>query len=315
VSFKTAVKHLLGLPAVWRAVERTRRQAVVALTYHRVCEDPRFSRIQPDVFAAQIRWLRDNCDVIGAAALKDRIANGAGRPSVLVTFDDGYRDYHDVAYPILREFAVPAINFLPTRFIDEGTPFWWDVLDDTVASSRKTEAAGPDGPPVTYPLRDLATRRAYAQLWKNALKTTPVPDRSPVFAAALAALDLGADAAKLDRQVMTWDEVRATLDLTTPGGHTHSHPIMSLLDDAHLDREVQTGRDRIRHETGITPTMFAYPSGAFNGRAKAAVARAGYTAAFTTLEGRNAGPVDWMALYRVPAPLTARDLPIAISGW
>ena len=44
--------------------------------------------------------------------------------------------------------------------------------------------------------------------------------------------------------MLTWDEVRATLDLTRYGGHSHTHPILSRLDRADAEREIRTCRDR-----------------------------------------------------------------------
>ena len=45
-----------------------------------------------------------------------------------VTVDDGYADFHDVGYPIFREFGVPAMLFVATGFISREIWFWWDKL-------------------------------------------------------------------------------------------------------------------------------------------------------------------------------------------
>lgn len=74
---------------------------------------------------------------------------------------------------------------------------------------------------------------------------------------------LGVDpnSSNIQRQMLTWDEVRATMKLTYFGGHTHTHPILSQLDSQSAEDEIRTCRDRIYQETGITPRYFAYPNG------------------------------------------------------
>jgi len=50
-----------------------------------------------------MQWLRAHCDPIGPDALVERSRSPRRtKPAVLVTFDDGYRSYHDLAYPVLK---------------------------------------------------------------------------------------------------------------------------------------------------------------------------------------------------------------------
>lgn len=313
---KTAGKRLLQHPVVWQATWPARRTGCVVLTYHRIGSNAQFSHIPTDVFRAQMRWLRRHCDVIHPDALRDRAANPPGkrRPSVVVTFDDGYRDYYEQAYPILQELEIPAINFLPTRFIDDGSPFWWDLLDTAVATTSLRTAPGPHGDALR--LDDPAAKRAFSRRWKAELKKLADPDRSPLLDEALAALGARRDTVRVDRQVMTWDQVRQVGQFTIAGGHTHNHKLMPFLEVDDLDEEVSACRHRIEAETGRRPRFFAYPSGAWSETARAAVARGGYDTAFTTREGFNqAGTIEWLTLNRFHAPSIETDLSTLLSGW
>ncbi len=44
---------------------------------------------------------------------------------VCITFDDGYQDNYDIAYPILRRLEVPFTVYVTTGFIDNCLPMWW----------------------------------------------------------------------------------------------------------------------------------------------------------------------------------------------
>ena len=57
------------------------------------------------------------CDIIAG---KDK-----GKPFVCLTFDDGYQDNYDIAYPLLKRLHVPFTVYVTTGFIDNQLPMWW----------------------------------------------------------------------------------------------------------------------------------------------------------------------------------------------
>jgi peptidoglycan/xylan/chitin deacetylase (PgdA/CDA1 family) len=102
-----------------QASERTDRLPV--LLYHRIAEDgpaelARY-RQTPAAFAEQMRWLRRHgYHAVTSADLLRHFASGRsfeGRP-VLLSFDDAYRDFHDIAWPILRAHDFTAEVFVVT---------------------------------------------------------------------------------------------------------------------------------------------------------------------------------------------------------
>lgn len=97
------------------------RPSIPVLMYHAVADDgpaelARY-RVAPDLFRAQLRWLRQNgYHSLSAAEAGWFIANRhplPGRP-VLITFDDGFADFADNAWPILRDHDFTALVFAVT---------------------------------------------------------------------------------------------------------------------------------------------------------------------------------------------------------
>jgi peptidoglycan/xylan/chitin deacetylase (PgdA/CDA1 family) len=305
---KRAVKRTLASSWGWRLVgPRVRPSGVIVLMYHRIVDRDRSLEGLPlEAFTAQMRWLRAHCDPIAPEAIVERTHDGGrARPAVLVTFDDGYRDYHDLAYPVLRELGIPALVFLATSFLDEEGMMWTDAVQWAALSTRRDRVRLPwpggstDGPVISLP--DLQARAALGERARDHLKKLPDDARRAAMAALLD--ELGAPPPR-PREMLSWDEARRTMDLTRFGGHTHTHPILSRLDRAAAEREIRTCRDRIAAEIGVTPTAFAYPNGRpedYTAETQEILRGLGFTTAYATSEGIAGPHTDWMAVKRLPA--------------
>ncbi len=302
---KRMVKAAIATPLGWRAYGLARGGGVSVLMYHRITRrgDP-FPGTDLDDFARQMRWLSRNCRPIAPEEFDSALSQPAtARPAVLVTFDDGYRDYHDNAYPVLAELKIPAAVFLATSFMDRGGMIWTDAVAWAANHSRQPHVALPWDRKKVFALSSDSDRARLASACKGFLKDQPDAERQRWQAALFAELKVDADDGSAGRQMLTWDEVRATMEHTRYGGHTHTHPILSQVSVAQAEQEIGTCRDRIRDETGRAPRYFAYPNGRaqdFNEDTRAILIRNGFDLGFSTIEGVHRRGMDRYAIRRQP---------------
>ena len=113
------------------------------LTYHRVLPDSIVSNdsilniaVSITNFRKQIEYLKNNFSILPIDNFLRHINSNSKQFKVLITFDDGYKDNLDYAYPILKEFNVPAIIYVITKFIGNRFSPWWIKLDDFVRNNR-----------------------------------------------------------------------------------------------------------------------------------------------------------------------------------
>ena len=145
--------YLATLPQRRRAArDRAARgmEPVSVLFYHRVADThPNDWTMSTATFARQIRWLKERFDVVDLAEAQRRIASGRNsRPTVCITFDDGYAENMQFAVPLLLKEQLPFTYFVSTNHVFGNRPFPHDVAagqplaPNTLSQLREMAAAG-----------------------------------------------------------------------------------------------------------------------------------------------------------------------------
>jgi len=115
--------------------------------YHRISDDPDPLALSPAKFRAQMEYLAANgIHALDAVTALDLLYAGQLEPRTLaLTFDDGFRDVLDNAYPVLAELGFSASVFVSTAVIDGDARYSWAPPDAAILSwdeIRRLEASG-----------------------------------------------------------------------------------------------------------------------------------------------------------------------------
>ncbi len=117
------------------------------LIYHQVGGgSARQMDVTPEVFRAHVAWLAEHARVI---PFEQAVEGGHGETlEVAITFDDGYVDVYEHAFPLLRDLQMPFTLFLTTEPVETGTPLYpdglplrWEQVEEMVASGLVTIGA------------------------------------------------------------------------------------------------------------------------------------------------------------------------------
>lgn len=115
------IKHLV-MDGMYSAIPVFARSGVIILMYHSVGNNSEFFTVGPEDFERQMRYLKEQkFNIISLrkliASLKNK--NTLLPKTVILTFDDGYQDNYENAFPILKKYNFPATIFLTTGRIGD----------------------------------------------------------------------------------------------------------------------------------------------------------------------------------------------------
>jgi peptidoglycan/xylan/chitin deacetylase (PgdA/CDA1 family) len=289
-----------------------RRPCLLGLNYHRVGDpdangyDPALMEATPEEFDQQVAFLKKRFHLVELAEAQELAAKPGllRHPHVLITFDDGYRDNHDVALPILRAHGARAAFFLATGFVGTSRVPWWDQVGFMLRRTQRNTIQLSYPHPVMFDLRASPAERVIRdvlRLYKHRETTNPERLLADVEAACEVPRPLEAAA---DRLFMSWDEARAMLAAGMGiGSHTHRHELLAKLTPEEQLEECRRSREVLQQQLGITVDALSYPVGsreAFSDVTQRCLREAGYRTAFSYYGGVNTPPtVDQYDVARI----------------
>jgi peptidoglycan/xylan/chitin deacetylase (PgdA/CDA1 family) len=274
-----------------------KRPALIVLNYHRIGDSAK-TQYDPGVFSAtaegfawQIRYLKQHFEI---ATLDDAVAminrERSLQPSVLITFDDGYLDNYEIAFPILRDAGVPATFFLPTAFVGSNRLPWWDLIAYIVKNGKSNRIR------LSYPhvLELDLTRQSRAAAAVDVLRAYKHPDMQDhdrFIGELLQASESGLPTAGSEVCFLNWQQAREMQAAgMTFGSHTHNHEVLSKLSAERQHEELKYSREILERELNCRITTLAYPVGgghAFSRSTQEIARRCGYRSAFSFYGGFN----------------------------
>ena len=112
---------------------KTRKNFVLCLMYHSVDSEKGKGGIFVDEFQEHIKWIKDK-KTFKMEELKN-LNYTLPQNSILITFDDGYKNNYTLAFPILKKYNMKATIFLNTKFIGEDEAYLnWDEIKEMYQS-------------------------------------------------------------------------------------------------------------------------------------------------------------------------------------
>lgn len=292
--------YLCGVPAVFRY--RHRRFLTIVL-YHGVAPysdanpqeqasiyNYRGKFITPGVFGRQLAFLQSHFSILplqeALLKLKD---NTLPHNALVITFDDGYRNFYTHAYPELKARGLPATMYLATDFVCRSVALWVDRLEYAIGKGDGTY-----GEKVAL---DAQTRARFKTLTPS-MREHDLRNVEQIGWTKFE--DFREDRAVYEP--LTRDEIlEMQAHGITFGAHTKTHPILSKQTADEQRQEIEGSRHDLETMGVQVSPVFAYPNGQpddWNAETETVLTAAGFTHALTTVEGVNSAATAPLRLHR-----------------
>jgi peptidoglycan/xylan/chitin deacetylase (PgdA/CDA1 family) len=306
---KNWIKRGLIASGATRAAGVFAGKKAVILMYHSVMDDPTRQALtlgeiihSTTVFQGQMELLARKYHPVSLDDVLLFVRGEKGLPArpVVVTFDDGYADNHDVAMPILNQTGVPATFYATVDCIETGTLPWPSRLRHAFLTTHQSRWEEPGG--ATWPLRQDAYRqRAFLRASDIAAKLTGQLQNQFVQAIETK-LDVGPPA-PTEKLMMTWEQVRSLVTKGhVVGSHTLTHPNMAQINDDEAAMEMSQSKQRLEQVLHSPVVHFSYPCPALTPHWKESTVamsrKLGYLTAVTTDAGQIRRNDDPHSLHR-----------------
>jgi peptidoglycan/xylan/chitin deacetylase (PgdA/CDA1 family) len=299
---RSGLRFLLARTIPW--------SGVLVLNYHRVGNGNQslFDRglwsADAEAFTDQIRFCKSQFDLITPDDIPRVVAQASGRYA-LITFDDGYKDNYEIAFPILKAEGVPATFFVTTGFVDAPQLPWWDEIAWMVRTSRQDRVELPRWIPAPI-LFDEPDREGAVRTLLRAYKAMPAESTDlylDAIAAATRSGRCGKDAGS--GLWMNWGMLREMRAAgMTVAGHTVTHPVLARISIKRQREEILGCGARLAEEMGEPMRYFSYPigkPGSFDSVTQDCLRQAGVRYAFSYYGGfRRFGEWNNYDVRRVP---------------
>ena len=287
---------------------------VTILMFHRVT-DSFFDislLVKIKAFEECMKYISESYPVISMDFLSQNLDKWERIPndSFIITFDDGWIDFHDAAYPILSLLKIPATVYLTTGFVSSKCGYWQERLnnlllqipaDKIVFFKNKSIISIPE---VNSKLIDLLLKSKGKPIIFKFIDYLKMFTRDKI-------MEIISDLEKFlrehsikfnennNRSFANWDEINS---IKAPnisfGSHTMNHPLLTNEQTNVVENEIYESKEIIERKTGRKVLHFCYPNGNYNDEIKGIVSRS-YKSACTTEAGFISKESDIYSLNRI----------------
>ena len=266
------------------------------LVYHRVkrngyvdeLDSTAIYELSVEDFEEHVVYLKKHYQIVHLNSLVEDIKSGKSvSGKVAITFDDGFSDNYEYAYPVLKKHNVPATIYLMGDVCDsDPAVIWWIAINEAVKGASKKELIFVfDDFNVNLPIDSFQNKLNAVKELSSMFMSLPVDKHKKLLDEIIKSLvdkdDINHRPLLLVREMII--EMHNS-GLVSFGGHSRSHGVLSIMNDDLLGKEIAEHREMLESGLGIPIESFSYPFGMLRFISRESVSmvkQAGYSYAVT----------------------------------
>jgi peptidoglycan/xylan/chitin deacetylase (PgdA/CDA1 family) len=263
---KTIAFHLFGskIRAGYRITKACQKNVLTILNLHRVCADDKssYKPLDPKIFEEQIKFIKTNYTTITLNDLEaiKSIRNNL-KPFLIISFDDGYKDFIEVTAPILFKHKVKVNHNIVPECVDTGDPPLNVAVQDFIGKASAVDLRRLSIPGFNMGA-DLSNRMGIGLRVSAFLKNKPIAKQKEYKELILS--QIGKTHGYQVTPMMNLDDIRQLIEIHELGAHSYSHASMALETDDYVKNDLKQCQDWFsKHLNNYRVNIYAFPNGSY----------------------------------------------------
>lgn len=264
--FREAAKnlyfHLLGsnLALRLRLSVIKHRQPIIVLNFHRVSQDDgsAYRPLNPKIFDDTLIFLKRNFSIVTF----EQILEPSIKPKMILSFDDGYKDFIEVSVPLLRKHGIRCNHNIIPECIESQLPPLNVMAQDFIGKAPRNLVQKLNIPNFDAQITSDTKRLGYrlSAFIKNRSHKEQEELRSILVPQFFEWRDFR------PTSMMTLEDIRQIAESHELGGHSYSHSSMEYETDSFLREDVERCKTYFSEKIGTQMNIYAFPNGSCTDR-------------------------------------------------
>lgn len=301
---KAIIFQVLGsAPAIRsRLRESTKSARITILNFHRVAPDDgsTYKPLSPQLFEDVVRFCKDKFELRTFEDLGKPATSG--RPTAIISFDDGYADFMEYSDPILRKHGVRANHNVIPGCVESGRPPHNVVLQDFLGQTGETT--------ILRSAFDLEDGPDFGNRVSAKLKAKPMAEQNQIMASLTPVLNGSGNFRPTPMMTLSdWKEAARHHEI---GAHSFEHATLEAESDDYVREDGRKCQRWLQKKLDVCTSIYALPNGKGRPGVEELLAESGFTTILYTgeLYGRL-GALNRFTMYGTSLP----ELRARATGW
>ena len=268
-------------------------------------------------FENQMQYIKNNCNILNideVIYLSNKKKKWPDK-SVLVTFDDGFKNNFTLAYPILNNLKIPAVFYVCAGMIGSKKMFWVDEIEDCINFSKKKKFFLNLNKKIKIQINNKKNKIFYLEKIKKFCKKTTTNKKNLILKNLRKKTKIvPSNKHSKNYEIMNWREIKK-IDknpLFTIGGHTLFHDIMSSRSLSDVNYDIKKTINILKKKLNHKIEHFSYPEGQkihFNNKIISLLRENKIICSPSAINGVNQKGEDLFKLKRIMPEFMGRKFP------
>jgi len=234
--------------------------ALTILSLHRVSEDDgsAYRPLKPKLFEELLTFLTANFEIITFADMAT--PSLSDRPKVILSFDDGYKDFIDVAVPILEKYKIFVNQNIIPECVEQKLPPLNVLAQDFVGTAPLSLL-------LNLRIPDFDVRRFNGNRFEIGLKLSAFLKSRPFGDQQKLREELLPQFYKFDgfrpTPMMSREDIRELATVHEFGAHSYSHASMEYESESFFQQDLARCRNYFRDILKMPMPIYALPNGSY----------------------------------------------------